>query len=187
MGEKPPMPLPPAAPREGEDEVELELDEAVVLDRPAARRRSAAPASRAPAAVPPDLGMLNLDADAVRSMLADKPDLLESGLAAYADENGEPVGAGFPSPVGRIDLLARDKGGAFVVVMVPEGDPARIVPDVVQRIGWVRKHVAGSKAVRGVVVLQELPEEVAYAAAGVAGTVSFKAFRVALSFQELEV
>jgi hypothetical protein len=36
------------------------------------------------------------------------------------------------------------------------------------------------------VVLEQLPEDVAYAAVGVAGTVMFKSFRVALSFHDLD-
>jgi len=52
----------------------------------------------------------------------------------------------------------------------------------------VRKHVSdGKKEVKGVVVLDQLPEEVAYAAAGAGGAVSFKAFRVALTFHDLDV
>jgi hypothetical protein len=41
--------------------------------------------------------------------------------------------------------------------------------------------------VRGIVVLEQLPEDVAYAAVGVAGTVMFKKFRVALTFHDIEV
>ena len=40
-------------------------------------------------------------------------------------------------------------------------------------------------AVRGIVVIEEIPEELAYAAAGVSQTISFKAYRVALTFHPL--
>jgi hypothetical protein len=50
------------------------------------------------------------------------------------------------------------------------------------------KHLASSRTeVRGIVVLEQLPEDVAYAAVGVAGTVMFKKFRVALTFHDIEV
>jgi RecB family endonuclease NucS len=99
------------------------------------------------------------------------------------------VGAKFPSPVGEIDVLARDPKGDFVVIMVPERDETvNVVGGILQRMGWVRKHVASEKKdVRGVVVLEQLPEEVAYAAAGTAGAVAFKAFRVALTFHDIDI
>ena len=71
--------------------------------------------------------------------------------------------------------------------MVPDHEDIEgIVPDMVQRIGWVRKHLADGSDVRGVVVMQQLPEAVGYAAAGVSGMVSFKTFRVALTFHEIQ-
>jgi hypothetical protein len=39
--------------------------------------------------------------------------------------------------------------------------------------------------VRGIVVIDEIPEELAYAAAGISQTISFKAYRVALTFHPL--
>ena len=133
--------------------------------------------------------VLNLEPAQVRILVGEQPGLLEKGLSIYTDESGDSVGIEFPTPVGAIDLLARDRGGAFIVVAVPDpAEAAHVVPDVVQRIGYVRKHVAeGGAEVRGIVVLDRIPEEVAYAAAGMVGTVSFKAFRVALTFQDLEV
>jgi hypothetical protein len=86
-------------------------------------------------------------------------------------------------------LVARDKKDNFVVIHVPDPSAAaNSVSDILQRMGWVKKHLAhDTKEVRGFVLLDQLPEEVAYAAAGVAGTVVFKAFRVALTFHDLEI
>ncbi len=54
-------------------------------------------------------------------------------------------------------------------------------------MGWVRKHLAeGGEEVRGVVVLERLPEDLAYAAAGVAGAVAFKGYQLSLSFHDLQ-
>jgi hypothetical protein len=187
----PPLPLADAG-----AEVDLELEESSVVEKP---KRAEGPASakevRMPESVPARRRAreaasppVQLDCGAVRGLVAEQPGLLEKGLGVYADEHGKPVGVDFPTPLGEIDLLARDKAGAFVVVMVPEpGDWAQLVSDVVQRIGWVRKHVAGGKEVRGVVVVDHLPEEVGYAAAGVSGTVSFKTFRIAVQFDDIEV
>jgi hypothetical protein len=196
-------PLPPATPMsivdemdEGgqvdmdvEVEVGLELGEDSIVQRRRAehkKRGMGARFGRPRESGPP---LLKLDARQVRTLVGEQPGLLEKGLGTYSDEDGKPVGIDFQTPVGEIDLLARDRSGAFVVVMVPQqGEAGAIVPEVLQRIGWVRKHLASARTeVRGIVVLEQMPEAVAYAAVGVAGTVSFKSFRVALSFHDLDV
>jgi hypothetical protein len=187
-------PLPLAAVMPDDDEthadVAVELGEEVVVPKP----KPASPAvkkSSAPAPRPPEPGptVFHLNPSQVRTLIAEQPDLLERGLAIYADEDGQPMGANFPTPVGEIHLVARDAKGNFVVILVPDpGDATKSVADVLQRMGWVRKHlVRDNKEVRGFVLLDQLPEEVAYAAAGVAGAVTFKTFRVALTFHDLDI
>ncbi|MDH3518881.1 MAG: hypothetical protein OEM49_00365 [Myxococcales bacterium] len=137
----------------------------------------------------PGPNVFHLSPNQVRTLIAEQPNLLGAALVLHADEKGKAAGTNFPTPVGAIDVLARDAKGNFTVIMVPDtADPDRIVPDVLQRMGWVRKHLASAgKEVHGVVVLEQLPEAVAYAAAGAAGSLTFKAYRVALSFHDVEV
>jgi hypothetical protein len=188
-----PSPLPLSTPVAAKDDAdpEVELEDQVVVERP---KKSATPAAKkAPPSMrparEPGPAVFHLNPSQVRTLIGEQPGLLEKGLGIYADESGTPVGAHFPSPVGEIDLLARDPKGNFVVIMVPElSDAANAVADILQRMGWVRKHVASDKKeVRGVVVLEQLPEEVAYAAAGTGGAVTFKAFRVALTFHDIDI
>jgi hypothetical protein len=134
----------------------------------------------------PGPAVLSLDSRQVRTLVSEQPGLLQKGMAIYADDEGELLGLDFETPVGGIDLLAQDRNGGFVVVMVPEpGELATIIPEILVRIGWVRKHMARGADVHGVVVVEQLPESVAYAAAGLTGTVGFKAVRVALTFHDL--
>lgn len=128
------------------------------------------------------------DAAGVRRMLAAKPGILEPGLEIYRNERGTPLGAGYTSAVGEIDLLARDAEGGLVVVMVAEPhDGADLVSAALERIGWVRKHLGGGgKRVRGIVLVDGPRDAIAYAAAAVADTVAFKVFRVALTFEDLD-
>lgn len=192
-------PLPLAAVMPDEDEtradeaVELE-EEAVVAKAVPAKPAPAAAAAKkpsAPAPRPPEPGptVFHLNPSQVRTLVAEQPDLLEKGLAIYSDEDGHPMGANFPTPVGEIHLVARDAKGNFVVILVPDpSDATKSVADILQRMGWVRKHLAHDTVeVRGLVLLDQLPEEVAYAAAGVAGAVAFKTFRVALTFHDLDI
>jgi len=178
-----------------EVDVDLELDDDIVLEDPAPRKsakRKAKPASKTAAPSPAratQTSPLSLDSSQVRSMLADEPWLLETGMNLYADDDGEPLGVDFPTPVGGIDILARDSKQNFVVVLVPSADElSDSVSGMLQRMGWVRKHLtdAGDE-VRGVIVTDHVPEALAYAVAGAGGAVSFKGFRFALTFHDLDV
>ena len=191
-------PLPPATPMveadevdevdEMEEEVGLELGEDTIVEKRRAEQKKRGLRARFGRQREPGTPIMQLDARQVRALVGAQPGLLEKGLGTYSDEDGKPVGVDFQTPVGEIDLLARDRTGAFVVVMVPQpGEACAIVPEILQRIGWVRKHLASSRTeVRGIVVLEQLPEEVSYAAVGVAGTVMFKKFRVALTFHDID-
>lgn len=181
----PPSPKPPVG---VEEEIDLELDEDDVVKH-AARRASAAPRPAVAASagtLPAPQGAI--DMDQVRSLLAEQPGLLEKGLGLHADEEGDPLGIDFPTPVGSIDLLGRDRKGGFVVVHVPSREElSDSVSGMLRRMGWVRKHLAGAHdEVRGIVVVDRLPEDVAYAAAGAGGAISFKAVRLALSFHDID-
>jgi hypothetical protein len=182
-----PLPLSSSTATQDHAALEADLEEQAVVQPPKSARSVAKQAVRRARELRP--AVFHLNPGQIRTLIAEQPGLLEKGLGIYADEGGESVGVHFPSPVGEIDLLARDPKGNFVVVLVPEpSDAANVVSDILQRMGWVLRHVAHDKEeVRGIVVLEQLPEEVAYAAAGTGGTVAFKAFRVALTFHDLDV
>ena len=137
----------------------------------------------------PEPSGFSLNAAALRELLAKQPGLLEPGLGLVTDQNGRLIRAGFSTPVGPIDLLTRDQSGTFVVVMVPDtGDGPGAMPAILQRIGWVRKHLGqGKRPVRGIILLDRLPEAPDYGAAAVAGTVAFKTYRVAVNFEDVNV
>lgn len=178
------------------EEAELELDEPaeLELDEPAkpdetgigVQKGPDGPAREGIGAPPPSFAP---DPAHLRKMLAEDPTLLEAGLRVYSDERGKPVGAGFSTAVGEIDLLARDAEGGFVVVMVSDGDgEAELVARMLQRIGWVRKHLGeGQQAVRAIVLLEDPPDSLRYAAAAVADSVAIMTYRMALTFESVEL
>ena len=178
---------------DGDDFVELDETADDEAPKPAPRRKTkktTASKKRAPKPEPEATPMMATDADGLRTHLAERPDTLEPGLEVYCDAEGTPLGAGYASGVGDIDLLARSAKGELVVVMISGADDEgeTLVAEVLQRIGWVRKHVAGGKErVRGIVLCEQPPESLSYTAAAVADTVRFKTFRVALTFSDLEI
>ena len=170
--------------------IELELRDETIPPRPAKSKAVGKPkAARARGeghvAVRTPIALQPSD---MRSLLADQPDLLEEDLCIYTDEKGKTVGVDFGTDVGDIDLLAEDGDESLVVVMVAEASAGHaLVGEVLQRIGWVRKHVANGMLVRGIVLLDRVPEDLSYAAAAVADTVSFRTYRIALKFDEVEL
>ncbi len=133
--------------------------------------------------------IFTLDAAGLRKMLARQPELLEPGLNIVTDEKGRLVGSGYATDVGTIDLLARDaKGGLVVVTVAESGQGEEVVAEILQRIGWVRKNLGkGKQKVRGIVVLEQVPKNLSYAAAAVADTIAFKTYWVALTFGDVEI
>lgn len=125
----------------------------------------------------------------LREMLAAEPAILEVGLRVHCDEQGKAVGAGLSTAVGDIDLLARDTSGGFVVVMVSDLDEeADLVTRLLQRIGWVRKHMGdGKQPIRGILLVEEPSEDLCYAAAAVADSVTLMTYQLALTFEPVEL
>jgi RecB family endonuclease NucS len=193
-GTSKPGPLPSAGlsrANEPDDDIELELDEVsgdASLDKPKPTVRTATPAPRK--SEPAHAGSpFSIDGTGLRGLLAEQPGALEKGLRVFR-EDGKAVGAGYKSPVGEIDLLATDSSGNIVVVCVMEKTQSdELLADVLKRLGWARKHLAsgGGKRVRGIVLCAEAPEDLSYTAAAVADTVSFKTYRLALSFDDVEI
>lgn len=119
-------------------------------------------------------------------LLARQPSLLEPGLEVYS-EDGQVSGVGYSTEVGEIDLLARDDAGGWVVIQLAEpGCGKEIVGDLLERIGWVRRHLGASGGeVRGIVLLDSLPDDLGYAAAAVADTIEFKLYQLELTFESV--
>jgi len=98
-----------------------------------------------------------LGAEEVRGLLAERPELLEAGLRVHTEDDDEAVGVGFATAVGDIDVLARDSAGGWVIIVVAapgdgEGHGKELVGDLLQLMGWVRKHLgADGQEVRGIV------------------------------------
>ena len=126
--------------------------------------------------------------DEVRDLLAERPELIESGLRVHREDGGA-KGVGYATPVGDIDLLARDSASAWVLVLLPERSREKeLVGHLLELMGWVRKHLGEpGQEVRAIALLDWVPENLGYAAAAVAGSVEFKRYKLELTFEQLQV
>lgn len=86
-----------------------------------------------------------------------------SKLSLYSSEDGRD-GIEFQTDVGPMDLLARDEKGNFVVIELKLGrSPDATLGQILRYMGWVEKHLAKGKEVRGIIVGGEIPKKLRYA------------------------
>ncbi len=190
---------------ETEEEIEMALRQATPRTKVAPAARIAEKKTKAPKKTktaepmpgaegsrrpgrPPVNVVIPVDAEQVRHLIVERPEVLQADLSVHVDAEGIEVGAGFETEVGEIDLLARSAGGNWVVAMVVS-NPAEqdtIVAGMIQRIGWVRKHLSeGQQEVRGVVLTGSMSDELVYAATALKDSVSFLGWRLSLGFESL--
>jgi endonuclease len=101
--------------------------------------------------------------------LADNLECIESGLKLYVDDDGV-KGLEYDAGGGRrIDILANDKSGAFVVLelKVSRGYD-RVVGQLLRYVNWVRKEVADpGQRVRGIIICRTMSEDLRLACASI--------------------
>jgi hypothetical protein len=131
----------------------------------------------------------DLSPDGIRNLLIARPELIEEGLCIHTGGDGAASGARFETSVGKIDLLARDAASGWVVVLIAEpGQGKELIGDLLQLMGWVRKHLsAEGQEVRAIVLVDKVPEDLGYAAAAVSDTVEFKHYQVGLTIERIDV
>lgn|ERR1017187_8306007 len=98
-----------------------------------------------------------LDEKSLETVLANRPDLLESGLTVFQRQSR--------IPVGRIDLLCIDKNRNYVVVEIkrPAAKFREVVGQITSYMGWVRKNIATKgQLVRGIIVVGRPNERLDY-------------------------
>jgi RecB family endonuclease NucS len=100
--------------------------------------------------------------------LADNLHLIEPGLTLFHDE--DITGLEYPAGGGRrIDILAKDKSGNFVVLELKvEKGYDRVVGQLLRYVNWVRKELADpGQSVRGIIVCRTMSEDLILACAGI--------------------
>lgn len=109
---------------------------------------------------------------------------LEEGLKLYSAEGL--IGRQYPTDVGRIDLLALDKEGNFVVIELKAGLATdRVTGQILGYMSYIRKNLAKDKDVRGIIVAEDFDERLKYAAAEIP-KLKLKKYLVKFEFQDVK-
>jgi len=106
----------------------------------------------------------------LRDYLAKNLGKLERGLTLYQDEDSEFDGVEFSADGRRIDILARDANGTFVVIelKVSRGHE-RTIGQLLGYMGWVKAKLADGKPVRGMIVARSVDKNLKLATSMVQG------------------
>lgn len=91
-----------------------------------------------------------------------KLDGLATALTLYKAEDRD--GVEFQTDVGPIDILATGNGDFYVFELKLARGPDSALGQILRYMGWVKKHLAGSKQVFGVIVASDISEKLRYAA-----------------------
>jgi RecB family endonuclease NucS len=154
-----------------------------VKEVPKAKKLKPAPAKPSQ----PEPMAFDLAADGLRAQLVERPELLEPGLRIHCDSDGRLAGIDLETEVGDIDILARDEEDNWVVVSVVDGEAdAALVTDLLQRMGWVQKHLAEKgDQVRAIILLSSVPEDLGYAAAAMSDKLRFCTWQFELKLEDV--
>jgi RecB family endonuclease NucS len=102
-----------------------------------------------------------MDEKSLETVLANRPDLIESGLTVFQRARARQSRI----PVGIIDLLCIDRHRNYVVVEIkrPAADYREVVGQITTYMGWVRRNIATKEqSVRGIIVVGRQSERLEY-------------------------
>jgi len=120
-------------------------------------------------------GSISIEND-LRDFLADNIFVIQKGLSLVGKEYDT-------KEVGRIDLLCKDKKGAYVVVELKKGRKSdEVVGQTLRYLGWVEKRF-GSKA-RGIVIVNEPDQRLEYALSPLKNLIELKFYRVSFEVKD---
>jgi RecB family endonuclease NucS len=110
---------------------------------------------------------------------------IEAGLDLFVDDNGVD-GVEYSTPIGRIDILAMDSTGGYVVIELKLAHgPDAVCGQLMRYMGWVKRHLADGSTVRGIIVAQRISDRIRYAMADVPN-VQLKEYELSLILRDAE-
>ncbi len=121
----------------------------------------------------------------LRDYLVQHLEDIEPGMDLFVDEQGID-GVEYSTPIGRIDILATDREGRFVVIELKVGQgPDAVCGQLMRYMGWTKRHLDEDSAVRGIIVAQRVSDRIRYALADVPN-VTLKEYELSLKLRDAE-
>lgn len=111
----------------------------------------------------------------LESLIAERVEVIEAGLTLVQRQ--------YVTPIGRIDLLCRDRRGNFVVVELKQfrASTESVIDQVTRYMGWVQEHLAKRPGtVRACIVVGKVDRNLKYSVRAIPN-LWVKCFRVSLS------
>ncbi len=119
----------------------------------------------------------------LRDFLAKNLNIIEPGLVLF--QSGEVSGVEYRIEGGRIDILAVDANGDFVVIELKlSGGRNRALGQLLYYMGWVDTNMDINKPCRGVIVAADITDELMTATKRVDG-VSLYQYKISMSLDEV--
>jgi hypothetical protein len=115
----------------------------------------------------------------LEALIAENLDSVEGGLKLVGRQYNAP-------PVGRIDLLCRDRRGTLVVIEIKKfhSSAESIIDQVTRYMGWVRENLASRRdSVRGIIIVGVVDERLGYSVKAVPN-LEVKCFSLSLKSPE---
>ena len=128
-------------------------------------------------------GVISLERD-LEEYIARNLNQIENGLVVYSKEGI--TGRQFTTEVGRIDLLATDKSGNFVVIELKAGIASHsVIGQILEYISWVRQNLAKGKEVRGIIIADDFDKKLKYASSETTN-ILLKQYEVNFTFKDIK-
>ena len=87
---------------------------------------------------------------------------IESNLKLYSKKGV--TGRQFSTEVGRIDILAIDKNGDYVIIELKAGTASySVIGQILVYISWIKQNMSHGKKVRGIIIADNFDKRVKYA------------------------
>lgn len=107
----------------------------------------------------------SVDVVQLRNHIVNNLDILESDLQLYVDVFGND-GVLYPTEFGTVDIIAVDKHGTFILVMIMTNqNPDLYCGQLLKYRNWVKRHLAGGKSIRCYLIGSTINEQVRYSLA----------------------
>lgn len=105
---------------------------------------------------------LSLERDLEKLLITDLS-IIEDGLEVY--KKGGDTGIQYDTQsVGRIDILAVDTDGRYVVIELKAGEADdKVCGQILRYMGWIARHVSPDKDVRGIIIANDFNIRLEYA------------------------